>query len=78
MNQHVKLQQRYAPGTIYLSTGWQNGKNEWVNQDLIIAVVSTYHQLYWINASLLYLCLYSSGDMPVIFLNTSRKALTSE
>ena len=29
-------------------------------------------------ASLLYLTLYSNGDMPVIFLNTSRKAFGSE
>ncbi len=29
-------------------------------------------------ASLLYLLLYSSGDTPVIFLNTSLKAFTSE
>ena len=29
-------------------------------------------------ASLLYLLLYSNGDIPVIFRNTSRKALTSE
>jgi hypothetical protein len=29
-------------------------------------------------ASLLYLLLYSNGDMPVTFLNTSRNAFTSE
>jgi hypothetical protein len=29
-------------------------------------------------AALLYLALYSCGDIPVIFLNTSRNALVSE
>lgn len=30
------------------------------------------------NDSLLYLLLYSNGDKPVIFLNNSRNAFTSE
>jgi len=34
--------------------------------------------LVYTNASLLYLLLYFNGDTPVIFLNTSRKAFTSE